>query len=459
MRNVYKHSTVTIAATNSSNANAGILSQEILPKDLYSLSLHYESAHNMRGNLHFRRSTIRQGRLASFPLGPLSARGWTVQEKVLSTRTIHFGHEEIVWDCSTFYETDAEENPIFFGNTLPSVSLPLQSELPQTEYIWESGRNLVNYDAPLEKWYDIINEYGTRNLTVPEDRLPAISGVAREISLLAQGTYCAGLWKEDLHRGLLWSFNGAGFAHMSKYLAPSWSWASVAFERSQFKRGRFSSSRDRAGYWKCEPYRIAHLASLQKRHHEYDVEVLDCVIVPARDDEYGLVSSGSLTLRGLCIQALKYRKPAVENDSKDLLMFKRGCTSRLFRRSFPRTYISCIMDNYDDSSHRGGPLAALPQSSPEDEGAILIHQGSSEDLSERDWTSEESDSEPAVNILPYPGSKHKDPRITYTTRLKPGSIFLQICKWSSDSNPQGIIFALLLEPAEKEGEFRVVVLR
>jgi hypothetical protein len=36
--------------------------------------------------------------------------------------------------------------------------------------------------------------------------------------------------------------------------------------------------------------------------------------------------------------------------------------------------------------------------------------------------------------------------------IKPGSTFIQICKWSSDRNPEGFPFAPSLEPTTTTGE-------
>ncbi|KAJ3533791.1 hypothetical protein NM208_g7826 [Fusarium decemcellulare] len=65
-----------------------------------------------------------------------------------------------------------------------------------------------------------------RDLTVPEDKLPAISGVASVFGSRRQDAYLAGLWEGDIQIGLLWhSENRKGLKRPSKFRAPSWSWA------------------------------------------------------------------------------------------------------------------------------------------------------------------------------------------------------------------------------------------
>lgn len=43
-----------------------------------------------------------------------------------------------------------------------------------------------------------------KTFTFPEDKLPAISGLARVTAKKSGSKYLAGLWMEDLHIGLLW---------------------------------------------------------------------------------------------------------------------------------------------------------------------------------------------------------------------------------------------------------------
>ncbi|PVH88323.1 hypothetical protein DL98DRAFT_509034 [Cadophora sp. DSE1049] len=93
------------------------------------------------------------------------------------------------------------------------------------------------WDTPLTKssqefnklWRDIVKEYTKRKLTFPEDKLPALAGVAAEIASLSSQTYLAGLWNDDLIHSLLWcrDFATTPLPPPSQYRAPSWSWAAI----------------------------------------------------------------------------------------------------------------------------------------------------------------------------------------------------------------------------------------
>jgi hypothetical protein len=87
-------------------------------------------------------------------------------------------------------------------------------------------------------------DYTHRGMTQPSDRLVALAGIAQALSQKTKHTYIAGIWKDLLWRGLLWSishypdeyttttmyaFDVKENPHVrhKEPLAPSWSWASV----------------------------------------------------------------------------------------------------------------------------------------------------------------------------------------------------------------------------------------
>jgi len=56
-------------------------------------------------------------------------------------------------------------------------------------------------------WPVLVEEFQTRVLSVPSDKLPALSGVAAlfSTSFMEPDVYLAGLWKTAFAEGLLWS--------------------------------------------------------------------------------------------------------------------------------------------------------------------------------------------------------------------------------------------------------------
>ncbi|EGR49249.1 uncharacterized protein TRIREDRAFT_107185 [Trichoderma reesei QM6a] len=100
--------------------------------------------------------------------------------------------------------------------------------------IHSSGPWRGDYDY--DGWYYPILQYSKKKLTYETDRLPAVSSYAKLIASKSGDTYLAGLWENNLHRGLLWKLQRRDrvtfdeliprLASPSKYIAPSWSWAS-----------------------------------------------------------------------------------------------------------------------------------------------------------------------------------------------------------------------------------------
>ncbi|KAK8192030.1 heterokaryon incompatibility protein-domain-containing protein, partial [Phyllosticta capitalensis] len=175
MADIYQNSYLTIAATKSSNSAGGLFNT---PDSRFK-----EHSFNT-------------------PVPPLLQRAWVYQERVLSPRTLHFGHQEVLWECMS--QTSCE------------CSLG-----------W-STQDLV------KEWHRAVSEYSTLALTKSSDRLPAIAGIARQMQKLRRGEdYFAGLWRESCLEDLLWFHNcqqGPGEYReciRDTRCAPSWSWACV----------------------------------------------------------------------------------------------------------------------------------------------------------------------------------------------------------------------------------------
>ncbi|KAK3169916.1 hypothetical protein OEA41_009300 [Lepraria neglecta] len=53
-------------------------------------------------------------------------------------------------------------------------------------------------------WDDTIEAYAIKDLTREEDKLVAISGIAKKVQDVVKDEYVAGLWKRNMIYGLLW---------------------------------------------------------------------------------------------------------------------------------------------------------------------------------------------------------------------------------------------------------------
>lgn len=81
-----------------------------------------------------------------------------------------------------------------------------------------------------ETWYQIVEEYSTRRLSYPRNKLPALPGLAKWLLNNNKDNYVAGLLKGDLLVGLSWRARlSREVDHKSSCIdiGPSWSWAST----------------------------------------------------------------------------------------------------------------------------------------------------------------------------------------------------------------------------------------
>lgn len=82
----------------------------------------------------------------------------------------------------------------------------------------------------MRPWDDIVEQYTLQDMSLPSDKLVALSAVAQTYSQNARqyGTYLAGLWKETMPKSPAWFVpRGSARCRPDEYRAPSWSWASV----------------------------------------------------------------------------------------------------------------------------------------------------------------------------------------------------------------------------------------
>jgi hypothetical protein len=141
---------------------------------------------------------------------PLMQRAWVVQERLLSSRTVHFTSTQVFWECDR--KMLCEAYPIRMDEYLITREIGRLLKKPLLEYRWES----------------IVELYSRCSLTFSPDKLPAISGVADAMKISRKCEYIAGLWADDsFHLQLCWSVLQADRLPKPKYRAPSWSWAAV----------------------------------------------------------------------------------------------------------------------------------------------------------------------------------------------------------------------------------------
>ncbi|KAI1804121.1 HET-domain-containing protein [Daldinia bambusicola] len=180
---------------------------------------------------------------------PLKSRGWVVQERFLSTRTIYFAEHQILWECleATDYEVQLSSKVLKQAIALVTRDRTESYENDPKSYLYAS-----NIKMPKElynEWDRVVNYYMSCGLTKESDRIIAISGIAKAFHEATGDTYLAGLWKSRLEQELLWCiFRRGEYRIQCHGHTPSWSWISLT-EGVLNPRVRLQLSHDR--YTSC----------------------------------------------------------------------------------------------------------------------------------------------------------------------------------------------------------------
>jgi len=211
----------------------------------------------------------------------LGTRGWTLQEWVLSSRSLLFGAGEIRWIC---HSTSACDCILEGVSNLPET--PSTLGVDGHRGVGGSTREALGHS---EHWMTVVEEFTQRNLTFGKDKLPALAGVASEFSKYKPGEYLAGLWKGKLRIYLSWYapvFQGGTedlTSRPAQYRAPSWSWASVD--------GALNVLRAESEFHGTE-------VDWKRLSNTIRCDILDCWTKPLSPDmPFGEVVAGALILR------------------------------------------------------------------------------------------------------------------------------------------------------------------
>jgi hypothetical protein len=271
MAQIYMNSYITIAATASKDSSQGLFrvhGHEHAPKthQLQGQNLLKYDVHVRKPLPHFNNKSMRtKGEQDYFPL---LQRGWVHQERLLSPRVVHFGPEEVLWECLNTTTCECQCWPMNNNETKTgTMDIAL---LSHKEGLYSAFRkHEVN-----EQWCQIVSQYSQMKLTFERDIFPALQGIAGAFSRVKECAYYAGLWEDSLILDLTWSSSRKNpGVRPQTWRAPSWSWASIVGE---------------VFYWN---------SYLRKPC----VTVLSVEVTPVGSDPFGEITSASLTLAGFAL--------------------------------------------------------------------------------------------------------------------------------------------------------------
>ncbi|KAH6699802.1 heterokaryon incompatibility protein-domain-containing protein [Leptodontidium sp. MPI-SDFR-AT-0119] len=102
MSSVYRHAYLTISASASSDSTSGCF--PVRDRHSYTTPAEQSMSHRLPSDISMPQSTMIGTFGSSYDLvasEPLSTRGWTLQERVLSPRTVHYASDQLYFKCES----------------------------------------------------------------------------------------------------------------------------------------------------------------------------------------------------------------------------------------------------------------------------------------------------------------------------------------------------------------------
>ncbi|KLU84117.1 hypothetical protein MAPG_03162 [Magnaporthiopsis poae ATCC 64411] len=237
MAATYRSSALTISALNAAAPDAGFLG----PRAQKSVLI----ANPGRVVIN----SFRQGFSDAMEESILSTRAWCMQERLLSRVILHFGRDQMYWECCTNTAEENRGSSVYNQERLNKPSkVSYQSGNHRTP-AFADARKEFHVSGPENCWLTAVEEYSHRNLTFRRDKLIAIAGIANLVRAAARSkggacSYIAGHFMGGGYHfvsSLFWSARlkllgevklpdgttGMDVLTRSDDNYPSWSWASV----------------------------------------------------------------------------------------------------------------------------------------------------------------------------------------------------------------------------------------
>jgi Heterokaryon incompatibility protein (HET) len=177
---------------------------------------------------------------------PIFNRAWTLQEMLLPSRILMFDSYQVTLKCGEYDFLPAMDTYLDLELPINSKASPeygilqnfhlerLAKEYDGNAFLTKEdidGFTARGYSRQSQIWTSLMAEYSRRDISVINDRYPALAGVTEELQKIWDGEYAAGFWKGSLvqHLGWVGGVNNEEFGGRkwkSRLEGPSWSWMS-----------------------------------------------------------------------------------------------------------------------------------------------------------------------------------------------------------------------------------------
>lgn len=320
MYDTFSNSTLTISADSGKNDQHGLYRDQ-----MYSKLWNYEKLYDRTGQdqhvswawkaPHPKHHERGWNAFGCEPL-PIATRAWTLQERLASNRVLHYTDQEMAWECNGGTQCECGREATLRTYTFRGGEFQyLLNEQPEVVY---------------QVWNNIVSHYSDRSITERTDRLPALSGLAKEFrkcmyeAIGKAPIYLAGLWKEALAAGLVWRTRKLTKRLEKTKLGPSWSWVSLECPVFYFKYEFGDHSGDQPLSLNMFPFRS-------------EIDVLGAKVTLSTTDSTGQVAGGEIVLAGRAVE---------------LTFDPRAGPMKETERSEPDTLLYTVGDANDNSDMR-----------------------------------------------------------------------------------------------------------
>ncbi|KAI8655482.1 HET-domain-containing protein [Fusarium keratoplasticum] len=289
MHEVYQNSSLTICAARAETCLEGFLG----PREMASVDFTIPFRLDYKATIQALNATVllvEQNRtFKGKPMEPLHHRAWTMQETILSPRILLFSKYQLFFVCQEQAQQDggiddwnayAEASSFHrLWGPRDSSTNPTKRAISDFELYFRplASQDTTSLEEPSLQttWERIMQDYSRRSISVPSDKLPALSSLATIFSQRTNLDYIAGMWKQWLPGALLWRlYKTASISRPKEWRAPTWSWLSVEGQVKNYENlSQLSSS-------------AGNIA-----------EIVECYTIPKTPSApFGEISSAQLTI-------------------------------------------------------------------------------------------------------------------------------------------------------------------
>lgn len=243
MGRTYKDATLTIMAASARSVYEGFLGDAKIDAPEAKLPFHLNQ--DAFGAIFVRGSPINNSYFLDEE--PIFNRAWTLQEMMLSSRIIMFDSYQATLKCGrdkfwpamdTYLHPQSRISCIVATevDTLQDFHLERLAkeyrEQPLLAVRDTKGFTKDGHSTRSKIWTTVMAEFSRRDLSVLDDRYPALAGITEELQKIWGGEFVAGFWKDSLVDHLSWvggvcsDEQFAGRKWEQRLEGPSWSWMS-----------------------------------------------------------------------------------------------------------------------------------------------------------------------------------------------------------------------------------------